>query len=153
MRVVVVPIVIAALVLAASELASRVGHKNMQRWVLKDKNDGQIALRPICADYWAPTLDEAVDGGLVPVFLFKVDGATMNAQQKLRRRLVGNGFAVPDGTVTINGTKIVFAVGEGVLKTQRMADQLYRAMCRLEQNHIRLVHVRFNDISEANRMI
>ena len=89
--------------------------------------------------------------GLVPAFLFSVDGASAEKVAKLRKDLRANGFAI--GEINVNYTQIVFGAGKGVLRTQRMADRLYLAMCRLQQRHVRLVHARYNHISEASRII
>ena len=132
--------------------ASETGSSARTRWALPDVSP--VAFRPICADFDAPSLgDPIATQGMVPVYLFGVDGASDEDQAKLREGLIANGFAVGDGSVTINQTKVVFAVGQGLIKTQAMADRLYQAMCGLDQGNIHLVHARYNDPSEPNRMM
>lgn len=66
--------------------------------------------------------------------------------------LYQNGFALSGGPVSINRAWILLAVGEGVLKTQAMADRLFNVMCALQFKHIKLVHARYNLIAEKTRM-
>ena len=122
------------------------------RWKLP--NAPIITFKPICADYRAAKLPEnARRDGVSPAYLFDVGRATPDDMILLKRGLFDNGFAISGGTVTINGTKILSAFGEGVLRTQAMADRLYPVICALERGSIRLVHARYNQASETNRMI
>jgi hypothetical protein len=122
-----------------------------QRW---DLASGPIAYSPICENFRAPELPNPVpDQGVVPAFLFSVGGAPPEEVESVRSGLMQNGFAVAGGTVTINGTEILFASGDGgVLKTQEMADRLFDRICGLNTDHVKLVAARYNDLAEANRM-
>ncbi|HEX6661820.1 MAG TPA: hypothetical protein VF067_08135 [Sphingomicrobium sp.] len=127
------------------------GPTEKPRWEMAS---GTIAYQPICESFRAPELPSPLaDAGVVPAFLFSVDGAPADEVDAVRQGLMQNGFTVAGGTVTINGTEILFASGDGgVLKTQDMADRLFGAMCGLETEHVKLVAARYNAIDEANRM-
>jgi hypothetical protein len=127
------------------------GPTEKQRW---DLASGPIAYSPICENFRAPELPNPVpDEGVVPAFLFSVGGAPPDEVENVRSGLMQNGFAVGGGTVTINGTEILFAAGNGgVLKTQEIADRLFDRICGLNSDHVKLVAARYNDVTEANRM-
>ena len=122
------------------------------RWQSPKPTAGRIAYHPICARFGPPLLGPAPGEGLVPAYLFRIESRPDRDEQILRKALDANGFAVGVGTATINGSRILFAVGRGRLKTQSTADRLYRLMCAIETKEIRLVHVRYNLPAEANRM-
>ena len=121
------------------------------RWELPE---GKISFNPICGSHRAPALGpSAPPEGLVPAVSFEVNGATTKEVEILMIALRNNGFlAAADGFFAINGVSILFAVGDGVLKTQAMADRVYDMLCRLESENIRLVHLRYNEISESRRV-
>ena len=120
------------------------------RW---DLPEGRIAFRPICATHSAPILRDVPPEGLVPAYLFGVNGASAEEIRRMTNALRNNGFGVPsEGYPAINGTWILCALGDGVLKTQAMADRLFNVMCSLEFEHIHLVHARYNAPGERNRM-
>ena len=119
------------------------------RWELPE---GRIAFRPICGTYAAPLLRNVPAEGLAPAYLFNVNGASSDEINRMAQALEGNGFAISNGYVSINGVWILLAVGNGVVKTQAMADRLFGVMCALEFKHIRLVHARYNLLSERTRM-
>jgi hypothetical protein len=121
------------------------------RWKLPE---GKIAFQPICGKFRAPLLENVPPEGLVPAYLFAVNGASADEINRMAQALHQNGFAVAtDGYPSINGVWIFFAVGEGVLKTQAMADRLFNLMCTLQFDHVQLVHVRYNSAAEKTRMI
>jgi hypothetical protein len=127
------------------------GPTEKPRW---DLASGPIAYSPICEEFRAPELPNPVpDAGVVPAFLFSVGGAPADEVDKLRSGLMQNGFAVAGGTVTINGTEILFAAGDGgVLKTQEVADRLFDRICGLNTDQVKLVAARYNDVAEPTRM-
>lgn len=134
---------------AAEETVDAAAQK--PRWKLPK---GRIAYRAICADFRAPAVpDPMPPEGVIPAFLFAVDKASDEHIENHRSLLNANGFAVGDGTVTINEIKILFATGDGgVLKTQRSTDRLYAVMCEADGPQIQMVAMRLNDVSEPTRM-
>jgi hypothetical protein len=141
-------------VLALQSGCSIVAPKVGRRWDLQVVADRNFALQPICGKHRAPALTDVPPEGLVPVYLFGVNGASPDEINRTWKALRQNGFAVShEGYTAINGVWIMFAVGQGVVKTQAMADRLFAVMCALQFEHVQLVHARYNPISEKYRMI
>jgi hypothetical protein len=140
--------------LALQPGCSTVAPVSERRWGLQVVADRDYALQPICGEYRAPLLADVPTEGLVPVYLFGVNGASSDEINRIWKALRQNGFAVShQGYTAINGVWIMFAVGQGVVKTQAMADRLFNLMCALQFEHVHLVHARYNPISNKSRMI
>jgi len=111
--------------------------------------------RSICGSYNAPLLPIALlpEGGLAEVS-FDVGLATSEEVAVLRRRLSDNGLAVwNDIILTKRGPLLVASgKGNGILKTQVMADRLFLAICGFEQGKSRLVSLRYIPASELTEV-
>jgi hypothetical protein len=139
-----------ALALSACATPARMHNEAQKpRWELPN---GRIAFRPICGTYGAPLLGDVPTEGLTPVYLFGVNGASADEINRMAQALHHNGFATSNGYAAINGMWILFAAGQGVVKTQAMADRLFGMMCALQFEHVQLVHARYNLASEKSRM-
>ena len=136
--------------LAALAVASFTSWDRRQRWELPE---GKINFKHICASYRAPALGKVPPDGLVPAVSYSVNGASAAEIEGVTIALLNNGFSpAADGYFSINGHWILFAAGKGTLRTQRMADRLYEALCELESTNVRLIHLRYNEISESRRV-
>ncbi|GAA4007546.1 hypothetical protein [Sphingomonas humi] len=138
-----------AALIGAAALSGPAGAADKQRWQMPE---GQVRYAPICPSYAAPVLGEVPKGGLVPVFLFSIKGASPEQEAQLRGALASNSMIVAPGTTRIAGTRILFAAGDGRVREQKTADAVFKAMCRSETPNIRLVHARYNLPSDVNRM-
>lgn len=138
-----------ATLVGVAALSGPAGAADKQRWQMPE---GQVRYAPICSSYAAPALGEVPQGGVIPVFLFSVRGASPEQEAELRAALASNSMIVAPGLTRINGTNILFAAGDGRVREQKTADAVFKAMCRSESPNIRLVHARYNLPADVNRM-
>jgi hypothetical protein len=131
------------------------GKPELPRWQIHYLVDSDVAyvFTPICATHRAPALGKVPPEGLSPTYLFDVTGASGTEMIRLITALRQNAFRVDNNYTSIDGTWTLQADGMGVLKTQDMADRLFRLMCALEFPHARLVHARYNSLAEQGRSL